>query len=115
MLIDEDFQDKILVKLLLKAKHDVITANDALLSGQADTKVLNYATKNNRIVLTRNCQDFEALHLAGTKHSGIFGVYREANVLKNMSFPAIVKAIANIEASGILLVNQFIILNHWNY
>lgn len=115
LLIDEDFQDKVLVKFLFKAEHDVITANDALLSGQPDDRVLNYAIENNRIVLTRNCQDFEVLHLAGTKHCGIFAVYREANVLKSMSFPAIVKAIANIEAAQLPLANQFIVLNQWNY
>jgi len=115
LLIDEDFQDKVLVKLLVNAKYDVITANNALLSGLADASVLKYGTDNNRVVLTRNCRDFKALHLTGINHSGIFAVYREANVLKSMSFPGIVKAIGNIEASKIKIANQFIVLNHWNY
>jgi hypothetical protein len=32
-----------------------------------------------------------------------------------MSFQAIIKAIANLEAAHIPLTNQFIALNHWNY
>jgi hypothetical protein len=32
-----------------------------------------------------------------------------------MSFKAIVRAIANLEAAKVPLANQFISLNHWNY
>lgn len=83
--------------------------------GQPDNVVLEYATQNDRIVLTRNCRDFEALHEANPNHPGIFAVYQEANPLKKMSRKDIVKAIANLEAAKIPLQNQFISLNHWNY
>ncbi len=99
--------------------------------GQPDNVVLEYATQNDRIVLTRNCRDFEgegcavlrripnhlveALHEANPNHPGIFAVYQEANPLKKMSRQDIVKAIANLEAAKIPLQNQFISLNHWNY
>ncbi|ACK73575.1 hypothetical protein PCC7424_5227 [Gloeothece citriformis PCC 7424] len=46
---------------------------------------------------------------------GILAIYNEKNPSKNMTFKAIVKAIANLEASGIPLGGQFIALNHWNY
>lgn len=74
LFIDEDSQDKILVKLLL-----------------------------------------QALHLADRDHPGILVVYHQADFAKNMSYKAILKAIANLEASGVPLANQFISLNHWNY
>jgi hypothetical protein len=32
-----------------------------------------------------------------------------------MSYQAILKAIANLEASGLELANQFIVLNQWSY
>ncbi len=82
---------------------------------QPDSVVLSYARQNNRILLTLNCQDFQALHRASPNHPGILAVYQEANPLKKMSFKAIVAAIANLEAANIPLANQFIPLNQWNY
>ncbi len=115
LLIDEDSQALPLVKTLRKANHDVVTVNEANLMGQPDNVVLEYATQNNRIVLTRNCRDFKALHEAKLNHQGIFAVYQEANPLKKMSRKDIVKAIANLEDAQIPFKNQFISLNHWNY
>nr|WP_319421436.1 DUF5615 family PIN-like protein [Pleurocapsa sp. FMAR1] len=62
LLIDEDSQAKPLVSLLRKVGHDVETANEAGLSGKEDFLVLNYARIGNRVLLTQNCDDFEALH-----------------------------------------------------
>jgi predicted nuclease of predicted toxin-antitoxin system len=44
LLIDEDAQDKVLVKLLRLAGHEVITVNEAGLMSQPDFIVLDYAT-----------------------------------------------------------------------
>jgi predicted nuclease of predicted toxin-antitoxin system len=115
LLIDEDAQDKVLVKLLKKAGHDVLTVNESGLSSQLDPIILSHACFTNRMLLTLNCRDFEALHKASPNHPGIFVVYQEANPLKKMSFKAIVKAIANLEAANVPLANQFIPLNQWNY
>ena len=78
LLIDnEDSQDKILVAKLKEAGHDVLTAKDAELLGHPDSEVLAYAVEDNRIVLTRNCNDFcaevEALKAAGCSHHGAPG------------------------------------------
>lgn len=115
LLIDEDSQDKRLVQLLRETGHDVITANEAGLMSQPDQIVFRYAINDNRVLLTLNCRDFEALHEEDSTHPGILAVYRDADLSKNMSFKAIVKAIANLEAVGIPLANQFISLNHWSY
>jgi predicted nuclease of predicted toxin-antitoxin system len=112
---DEDAQDKLLVKLLRNAGHDVITVNEAGLMSSSDSIVLDYARTNNRLLLTYNCDDFEELHKAQPLHLGILAVYRDKNSSKNMSFQQIVRAIANLESFGIPLANQFIALNHWNY
>jgi predicted nuclease of predicted toxin-antitoxin system len=115
LLIDEDSQDRLLVKLLRQAAHDVITVNEAGLTSQPDKIVFDYALANNRVLLTYNCDDFEALHEANPIHSGILAIYRGSNRSKNMSFKDIARAIANLESANIPLAKQFISLNHWNY
>ena len=115
LFIDEDSQALSLIKALRNANHDVFTVNEADLTGQPDNLILEYAHRNNRIVLTRNCRDFKALHDADVNHSGIFAVYQEANPLKKMNRKDIVRAISNLENAQIPLKNQFISLNHWNY
>lgn len=115
LLIDEDTLAKVLVKMLKESGHDVLTVNEVGLSGEPDSVVLDYARKNRRIVVTRNCQDFEDLHLENSAHSGIFAIYENKDYSKDISRQEIVKAIANLEAASIPLTNQFISLNHWNY
>jgi predicted nuclease of predicted toxin-antitoxin system len=115
LLIDEDSQAKSLINLLRKAGHDVITVNEAELTSESDDIVLNYAIREKYILLTHNCDDFEALHMANPFHPGILAVYRSANSSKNMDRKDIIRAIANLEAASIPIANQFISLNHWNY
>jgi predicted nuclease of predicted toxin-antitoxin system len=62
LLIDEDSQAKILVNLLLQAGHDILTVNEAGLSGQPDSKIFQYARSQRRLILTRNYDDFQSLH-----------------------------------------------------
>lgn len=115
MFIDENTQDKLLIKFLRQVGHDVLSVNEANLMGEDDPIVLDYARRNHRILLTYNADDFEELHEANSQHSGILAIYRDAYYSKNMSFKEIVKAIANLEATQIPLANQFISLNQWNY
>ncbi|NJL52026.1 MAG: DUF5615 family PIN-like protein [Hydrococcus sp. SU_1_0] len=115
LLIDEDSQAKLLVNLLRKAGHDVVTINELELSGSDDTVVLDCARKQERVLLTQNCQDFETLHQLNSIHPGILAIYQDNYSSKNMLLKDIVKAIANLEAANIPLINQFISLNHWNY
>lgn len=115
LLIDEDSQAKPLVNLLRDAGHDVVTVNEVGLISQPDPVVLDYARQNNRVLLTHNCRDFQALHQANPNHPGILAVYRDGDFSKNMSRKAIVVALANLEAASFPLANQFICLNQWNY
>ena len=115
LLIDEDSQAQPLVNLLRKVGHDIVTVNEASLMSHPDSDILDYARQSNRIVLTRNCRDFEALHQVNSNHPGIFVIYRDAIVTKRMSRKDIVQAITNIETAQFPLANQFIILNEWNY
>ena len=115
LLIDEDTQAKLLVILLKRAGHDVVTVNDIDFMGRIDPLVLDFARKDNRVLLTQNCDDYEALHEINPNHPGILAVYNDDNPSKNMSFKAIVRAISNLEAASIPLPGQFIPLNAWNY
>ena len=115
LLLDEDSQAKRLVNVLGKAGHDVKTVNEVGLSGEIDDLVLEYARVKNRILLTHNCDDFEALHEFNPNHPGILAVYNNDDYTKDMSNKTMVRAIANLEESGIPLANQFIPLNQWNY
>ena len=115
LLIDEDSQAKVLVQLLRKAGHDVVTVNEIGLVGQPDPVILAYAKQNNRVLLTHNCQDFKLLHQQDSNHPGILLVYRDADFSKNMSRQNIVQAITNLEAASISLSNQLFSLNQWSY
>jgi predicted nuclease of predicted toxin-antitoxin system len=115
LLLDEDSQAKYLVNLLQAAGHDVVTVNAANLANRPDSVVLAFARQSERVVLTRNCDDFLDLHQNDSVHSGILAIYQNADSSKNMSYQDIVKAIANIQAANYKLKNQFIVLNQWNY
>jgi predicted nuclease of predicted toxin-antitoxin system len=84
LLIDEDCQAKPLISLLKKAGHDVITANEAGLAGKEDYLVLDYAIAENRVLLSQNCDDFQALHQEKPHHPGILVIYQNDLRSKNM-------------------------------
>jgi predicted nuclease of predicted toxin-antitoxin system len=115
LLLDEDSQAKVLVKVLVDAGHDVLTVNEAGISGVPDEKVLDYARECNRVILTRNCSDFRELHQLNAMHPGILSVYQEADRSKNMNYQSIVTAIHNLIEAKLDVSGQFVILNQWNY
>ena len=62
--------------VLSQAGHDVLTANQAGLSGQPDSIVFDYACSSKRLIITRNYDDFLALHNANPVQTGILVVYQ---------------------------------------
>ncbi len=70
LLLDEDSQSKYLARLLKGCEHDVMTVNEAGITGASDAKVLDYCRQVNRILLTRNCDDFQVLHQLNPIHPG---------------------------------------------
>lgn len=85
------------------------------MAGFPDSQVLEYACQENRVLLTRNCDDFQALHSLSPSHPGILAVYQNCDVTKNMSYGMIVRSIDNIISAQFPLPGQFVILNQWNY
>ena len=67
------------------------------------------------MLLTHNCDDFQALHQEDPNHPGILAIYQNDVRSKKMSRQAIVKALSNLEAAKIRMANQFISLNQWKY
>jgi hypothetical protein len=66
------------VEKLRRLGHDVTTVQQTEGTSRPETpmddeQVLDVATRQNRIVLTINVSDFEKLHEASRKHSGIIG------------------------------------------
>ena len=95
--------------------HDVLTVSEANLTAKPDQTVLNFARSKQRALLTRNCDDFFILHEADPAHSGILAVYQDAAPKKAMNYAAIVRAITNLESTGLPLSGQFIVLNQYNW
>lgn len=113
LLVDEDTQARTLVRLLREAGHDVLTVDEAGLRSLADDEVLTRAIDENRVLLTRNCGDFLVLSSRVREHPGILGIYQDANMAKNLAYPGIVRAIANLEEAGVSLFGEFLSLNAW--
>lgn len=115
LLLDEDSQSLLLVRLIREAGHDVETVRGAGLEARRDEDVLTYARQDGRVLLTRNVRDFLQLHEADADHPGILVEHQDRDAAKNMSASDIVTAIGNIEQSAWDLAGQFVALNSWNY
>ena len=80
--LDEDVSE-ILAGKLQKAGWDVLCVRKAHRRGVADGNQLAFATKTNRVLITRNIEDFLGLHEAclreQTAHAGIIICFWRAN------------------------------------
>ena len=113
LLLDEDSQGRVFVRLMRDAGHDVQTVTEAGLSGSPDPEVLDYARKQGRVLLTRNGRDFLALHQGDPSHLGILIEYQDADPGKNMTYEQIVGAVGKMEASGLELAGRCLAVNPW--
>jgi hypothetical protein len=117
LYLDDDAVSGLLVRLLRQAGHEVQIPADAGLTGQPDPVHLAHTIRESRVTLTRNYRDFELLHAlvmqAGGHHPGILVIRRDDNTQRNMSPRDIVRAIRNLEAAGVPIADEYIILNAW--
>ena len=115
--LDDDMAAVLLAQLLSQAGPDGQWPVDVNMVGEDDSRHLAHAARENRVLLSRNHDDFENLHdlvaAVGGHHPGILIVRKDNNPKRDLSFPGIVRAIANLLAAGVPIVDQFIILNHW--
>ena len=111
----DDCADSTLLDLLLRqAGHTVVRPNDAGISGQHDHIHFAYALQHGLVLLTKNPRDFLVLHRQNPNHSGIFAVYQDNHLGRDMTPADIVAAIARIEAAvGYPIAGEFHNLNAW--
>ena len=115
--LDEDLASELLATLLQKAGHDVDSPAGAGLLGKADAVNLAHAIREQRVCISRNYEDFEELHLliaeAKGGHFGILMVRRENDPTRDLTPKGIVVAIRKLEAAGVPIENEYVVLNHW--
>ena len=74
LYIDEDLTDSLSVALRSRG-YDVISAHEINMRGKTDEEQLEYSTKNNRVILTRNIKHYVNLQREyfknGLSHNGI--------------------------------------------
>ncbi len=105
LYLDDDSAKASLVKTLRKAGHQVAIPSDAGLSGASDPRHLMHTVQMNWVLLTKNHDDFEELHLlvraAGGKHAGLLVVRSDNDPSRDMKDGDIARAIANLERAGV--------------
>jgi len=114
---DDDSVARALVRALRKTGHDVQLPADVGRSGRFDAIQLRHAIQSDRILLSRNYEDFDDLHellMEGRgHHPGILVIRNDGDRKRDMKPHQIPQAIAKLEASGAPIADQYIILNHW--
>ena len=117
LYLDDDSVKASLIMLLKKAGHQVVIPADAGLTSASDPRHFMHTIQNNWVLLTRNHDDFEDLHLlmqaAGGQHTGLLVVRSDNDPSRDMKDRDIARAIANLEGAGVPVANELHILNHW--
>lgn len=117
LYLDDCLDWDLLIVLLRHAGHTVISPRDVGTRNWDDPDHLTYAAQQGYVLLTKDCDDFTQLHhdwqAQGRAHAGIFLVYYEGDVSKDMKPHDIVRAIGNLLASRLPVVNEVHVLNHW--
>jgi predicted nuclease of predicted toxin-antitoxin system len=115
--LDDDSIAVPLVQALRRAGHDVRTPADAGLSGAADPVHFRRAISEGRLMLSRNYDAFERLHLliqeANGSHPSVLIVRGDNAKQRNMKPHDVVRALRNPATSGLLIANAYIRLNVW--
>ncbi len=117
ILLDENMTSRRLAARLQAAGHIAVLASDVGLTSLADARVLAWSVANACPVLTRDHDDFSALHdlvaAVGGHHPGILVVRFDNDPRHNLTERAIAIAIGNLESSGVHVADSIHVLNHW--
>jgi predicted nuclease of predicted toxin-antitoxin system len=115
--LDDNTADPVLAAELRRRGHRVVLPSEAALSGASDARHLVHAILEDLVVLTRDYEDFTELHdvvlAARGEHPGIMLMRLDNDPTKDMKQGAMATAVDRIEASGLSLINQLFVLNHW--
>ena len=117
LLIDENRSSRRLATRLLSAGHDVLLATEVGLGSVADARVLAWAVSQDRPVLSRDHEDFAALHdlvgAVGGHHPGILVVRFDNDPRHNLNERGVVTALGNLDSAGVAVSDRIHVLNHW--
>jgi hypothetical protein len=117
LYLDDDSAKASLVMLLRKGGHQVTIPADAGIAGVSDPRHLIHTVQHQLVLLTRNHDDFEDLHLlvqiTGGNHPGLLVVRSDNDPRRDMKDRDIARAIANLERAGAPITGEFHVLNHW--
>ena len=117
LYLDDDTSAPLLAKLLRNAGHDIQMPSDIGMGGAPDPVHLTRAIKDGRVCITKNHDDFWILHnlikQARGYHPGILVVRQDNDPTRDLTPKGIVSAIRKLEAAGVPIQNEFIVLNHW--
>jgi predicted nuclease of predicted toxin-antitoxin system len=117
LYVDDNTCKALLVTLLRKAGHQVTVPADVGTAGAADARHLLYAVTHTLLVLTKDHNDFEDLHLVVQathgQHPGILAIRLDNDASRDMKDRDIVRAIGDLERAGVPVANEFHVLNQW--
>lgn len=117
LYLDDDSVHRVLVALLQREGHDALVPGDFGLAGRKDPVHFRKAILETAVLLSHNYEDFELLHellIAGQgHHPGVSLVRKDNDPTKDMKPSDIVRAVRNLVASGVVVADDCIILNHW--
>jgi Domain of unknown function (DUF5615) len=117
LYLDDDSAEALLVALLRQAGHDVQIPADVVMVGQPDAVHLTHAVLEDRVLLSRNHDDFENLHdlimQVQGHHPGLLMVRRDNDPRRDLKPAGIVRAIRKLLAAAVPIRDHFHILNHW--
>jgi predicted nuclease of predicted toxin-antitoxin system len=115
--LDDNSAWPLLAKFLSNAGHDLQLPGDAGMTGKPDALHLAHAIDENRACLTRDYDDYLALHYLITsalgRHAGILVVREDNDPRRDLTPKGIVTAIRKLESGGVAIENAYIVLNHW--
>lgn len=117
LYLDDDSIHGLLVTLLRKAGHDVLIPADIGMSGKRDPEHLMAAIGRQRVLLTKNQDDFELLCdlvlFVGGHHSGVLVICEDQDRKRNMKPKDVVRAIGNLIKSGVPIADGVHVLNFY--
>src|SRR5262249_1723523 len=117
LYLDDDSAKSSLVRLLSGAGYHVTIPADVGLTGASDPRHMRHAVEQQFVLLTRNHDDFEELHLllrsARGTHAGILVIRSDNDPSRDMKDRDILRALGNLQAAGVPIADEFHILNHW--
>src|SRR6516165_5000652 len=117
LYLDDNSAKASLGNLLRRAGHQVALPTDHGLDGAPDPRHLASCAGQTQVLLTRDHDDFLDLHdlvqATHGHHPGILVVRADNDPARDMRDRDIVRALANLEAAGVPITNEFHILNHW--